>query len=233
MPDGATGAPPLTWTRASLFGTWRPTSTSISPRLLQHVYPKLGDHACRGGEGDIQLHGVPACHQTRYAAGPCSRGMYVQACKELSLAWYIFLADQSSPEIASPKKWRHKLKGLLHHDGPNGSRILERGQLAGSMHSTYLSDYGGEWRYSPTGSESPGTCAYRRADEHACELAAELLGMESSMLGLMEVIFEVWVEMLCYAALHSSLDSHARQLSSGGEFITVVWLLIHHLGKPE
>uniref|UniRef100_A0ACD5ZS86 Uncharacterized protein n=1 Tax=Avena sativa TaxID=4498 RepID=A0ACD5ZS86_AVESA len=166
--------------------------------------------------------------------GLIRRRIYVEACKELYFAWLIFLADQSNPETVLPKKWWHMLKGLFHHDGPNGSRtILETGQLAGSLHSTYLSEYRGEWRYSPTGRECLGSCAYRRADDHARELAAELLGMESRRSGLLEVIFEVWVEMLCYAALHCSPDSHARQLSNGGELITVVWLLIHHLGKSE
>ena len=57
------------------------------------------------------------------------------------------------------------------------------------------------------------------------ELAERLLELDPHMPELLQVVFGVWVEMLCYAAHHCSGDSHARQLNSGGEFITVVWLL--------
>lgn len=42
---------------------------------------------------------------------------------------------------------------------------------------------------------------------------------------VLQVISQVWVEMLCYAASHCSNDSHAKQLSSGTEFITLTWIL--------
>ncbi|KAF7087910.1 hypothetical protein CFC21_091070 [Triticum aestivum] len=58
------------------------------------------------------------------------------------------------------------------------------------------------------------------------ELARLLLDMEErGVPGVLQVILGVWVEMMCYAAHHCSRDSHARQLNSGGEFITVIWLL--------
>jgi hypothetical protein len=58
------------------------------------------------------------------------------------------------------------------------------------------------------------------------ELGDELLRKEvSDTPELLQVVFGVWVEMLCYAAHHCSRESHARQLNNGGELLTIVWLL--------
>ncbi|KAF3336382.1 hypothetical protein FCM35_KLT18968 [Carex littledalei] len=43
----------------------------------------------------------------------------------------------------------------------------------------------------------------------------------------------VWVEMLCYAASNCKGQLHAKQLSKGGELLTVVWLLMANFGMGE
>ena len=57
------------------------------------------------------------------------------------------------------------------------------------------------------------------------ELVVWLLEAEAQGKQVRRVLLGVWVEMMCYASHHCSRDSHARQLNSGGEFITVIWLL--------
>uniref|UniRef100_A0A8R7Q6U4 Uncharacterized protein n=1 Tax=Triticum urartu TaxID=4572 RepID=A0A8R7Q6U4_TRIUA len=59
-------------------------------------------------------------------------------------------------------------------------------------------------------------------------LAAKLLGNRSN-LPMLQVIFGVWVEFLCYAAYHSTGISHCIQLGRGGEFLSVIRLVIDHI----
>ncbi|CAN6227327.1 unnamed protein product [Urochloa humidicola] len=57
------------------------------------------------------------------------------------------------------------------------------------------------------------------------KLTKRLLDDDLNAPKVLQVVFGVWVEMLCYAAHNCSRDSHAKQLNIGSEFITVVWLL--------
>ncbi|XP_074282943.1 uncharacterized protein LOC141607489 [Silene latifolia] len=62
----------------------------------------------------------------------------------------------------------------------------------------------------------------------ACRLAKQLkmFGEEKQW----HIINKVWLELLCYAAVRCSPRSHVAQLNKGGELITLVWLLMAHLG---
>ncbi|WMV56941.1 hypothetical protein MTR67_050326 [Solanum verrucosum] len=65
----------------------------------------------------------------------------------------------------------------------------------------------------------------------ACILAKSL--KEKGNQRKWEIISEVWVEMLAYAATHCRGNHHAQQLRKGGELLTHVWLLMAHLGITE
>ncbi|XP_047308708.1 uncharacterized protein LOC124912188 [Impatiens glandulifera] len=62
----------------------------------------------------------------------------------------------------------------------------------------------------------------------ACILAKELKELDGRRKW--EVMSKVWVEMLCYGACNCRAYTHAAQLSKGGNLITLVWLLMVHLG---
>ncbi|KAK1619873.1 hypothetical protein QYE76_025390 [Lolium multiflorum] len=144
----------------------------------------------------------------------------------LERQWYNNRRNTELP----PKKW---LKKLFHNDGPDGSRNPQIEQLASTLRSGFLSDHDGKWEYTPPENRKAGSTRYEAANVHAKEHAAELLHLESRKPDLLEVIFGLWLERLVYAAHRCGPESHARQLTKGGEFITVVWVLSRHFGSSR
>uniref|UniRef100_A0A453DMD9 DUF4220 domain-containing protein n=1 Tax=Aegilops tauschii subsp. strangulata TaxID=200361 RepID=A0A453DMD9_AEGTS len=45
-----------------------------------------------------------------------------------------------------------------------------------------------------------------------------------------EVIQGVWVEMLCFSAGRCRGYLHAKSMGGGGEYLSYIWLLLHHTG---
>ncbi|VAI91481.1 hypothetical protein VPH35_131306 [Triticum aestivum] len=73
-----------------------------------------------------------------------------------------------------------------------------------------------------------GDTAAPRTPLSGVRLASKLLRNEWKLPNMLQVIFGVWMEFLCYAAHHSTEISHCRQLGSGGDFLTVTRLLLDH-----
>ncbi|WVZ53614.1 hypothetical protein U9M48_004528 [Paspalum notatum var. saurae] len=62
----------------------------------------------------------------------------------------------------------------------------------------------------------------------ACIVAKELLKLDEE--ARCKLLAGVWVEMLTYAAAKCKGTTHVHHLARGGELITVVWLLMTHMG---
>ncbi|KAE8767053.1 hypothetical protein D1007_61620 [Hordeum vulgare] len=63
---------------------------------------------------------------------------------------------------------------------------------------------------------------------HAAELAKELLRMEKDD-GPFDLVLDVWMDILVYAAINCSKKFYAEKLNNGGELTAVLWLLIEHV----
>lgn len=64
----------------------------------------------------------------------------------------------------------------------------------------------------------------------ACILASSLINQKEKKW---EILRQVWIEMLAYAAGRCAGNYHAQQLRRGGELLTHVWLLMAHLGLTD
>ncbi|CAH2046310.1 unnamed protein product [Thlaspi arvense] len=71
------------------------------------------------------------------------------------------------------------------------------------------------------------------ADATRLANALKQLSKEGEEEVMWEVASKVWVEMLCYGATHCDPKQHVALLSSGGEFLSFVWLLMAHFGLGD
>ncbi|XP_062116656.1 uncharacterized protein LOC133830653 [Humulus lupulus] len=60
-----------------------------------------------------------------------------------------------------------------------------------------------------------------------CILAKELQDLKELQW---KVMSQLWIELMCFAAINCSPATHAQQPSRGGELLTFTWLLMNHLG---
>lgn len=67
--------------------------------------------------------------------------------------------------------------------------------------------------------------------DRARRVSSELLGIEEAG-DRWELIAAVWMEMLCHIACNCEAGFHAKHLTTGGEFVTHVKMLLFMLGVP-
>ncbi|CAM0870789.1 unnamed protein product [Alopecurus aequalis] len=70
---------------------------------------------------------------------------------------------------------------------------------------------------------------------YSARVANELLRYEyhHDTTKSLNVVLEVWTDMLVYAGNRGSRESHAKKLSSGGELTTIMWLMVEHFHQAS
>ncbi|KAL5214396.1 hypothetical protein ABZP36_003548 [Zizania latifolia] len=67
--------------------------------------------------------------------------------------------------------------------------------------------------------------------KYARKVARKLIEWENE--DPVEVLLDLWIDFLVYAANRCNRESHAKKLNNGCEFLTVVWLMVEHYSILE
>uniref|UniRef100_A0ACD5Z0F0 Uncharacterized protein n=1 Tax=Avena sativa TaxID=4498 RepID=A0ACD5Z0F0_AVESA len=143
--------------------------------------------------------------------GQPQKWLYLRTCEKLV-----------NMRVANPKymlrRHNNMIKDLFRvHDSPGFgcSRAAERDELANNLYDKY---------------ESSELSYVAPRLTHVARLAKELLEQErDGTSGTLELILNVWMDILVYAGNKCSRNSHAEKLNSGGEMTTILWLMAEHL----
>ncbi|CAL5033724.1 unnamed protein product [Urochloa decumbens] len=150
---------------------------------------------------------------------------HVKAIEVLSeyLMFLVILRPHMLPDPALGKLCEVTMKALRDEsikDKENNPGCAARKQkLAEILHSKEKSE------------KLMNSDANRCLVSDAARLAIALQEVKAAQVkDVVELIFDVWVDKLLYAAIRCSRESHARQLGRGGELITIVWIVAEHAG---
>lgn len=168
-----------------------------------------------GGSDQSLIHGKNAATTHAKAIKALSEYlMFLVAVRRHMLPGLVLRSLYEVTRDALRALWRDEA------DASSGSKTSREEKLARILRDKKDAD--SEW-----GLEHDKT----RLVSDGADLAIELLSAdESEMPQLMELVFNVWVDKLLYAGTRCSRESHARQLSRGGELTTIVWILAEHAG---
>lgn len=162
-----------------------------------------------------------------------------KAVKELSdyMLFLYVVQPHMLPGPVRSTRYANSCDGLVtlwqqHSAGQDMDRVLTpRENLARLLYREYRDKYDDEDGSPAVSIEMEDNNPHGLAYIDAAGLTGMLLSERSGIPDVLEMIAGVWIEMLCYAARHCSEVSHAKQLSSGGELVTAMGLLVEYTAR--
>ncbi|TVU17355.1 hypothetical protein EJB05_33383, partial [Eragrostis curvula] len=141
--------------------------------------------------------------------------------KNLVFLWSEYL---KRPEAVNNKEM---LASVLREENKDGNEKTSI-KIEGNKGTELLSDAVALFRSLMLAGDTPADRARRDNAIKSGQMARRTTPVP--VRDLLEFIFNVWVDKLVYAAIQCSRESHAKQLSAGGDLTTVLWMIIQHAG---
>ncbi|CAM0908071.1 unnamed protein product [Alopecurus aequalis] len=141
--------------------------------------------------------------------------LYQRTCKKLV---NMRLASPMYPSRRRRRRRDGRIKNLFRvHDAP-GSNIFRAAEIEDLANNLYK-----EYESQELSHTAPRLT-------HVARLAKQLLEMErDGTADSLDLVLDVWMDILVYASNKCSRNSHAQKLNSGGEMTTILWLMAEHL----
>ncbi|KAG8089691.1 hypothetical protein GUJ93_ZPchr0011g27080 [Zizania palustris] len=150
----------------------------------------------------------------------------VEAIRALSNYLMFLFVDRPDMLPGLPQNWlyeqtmKNMVESFRSHSGfvKESSRLKQIKQVAGILVQKYQ-DHGKSGPKVPRLNYARGV-----ADE---------LNKWKNDEPIDEVLLDLWIDFLIYAANRCNRESHAKRLNNGCEFLTVVWLMVEHYSILE
>ncbi|GLT50427.1 hypothetical protein SLA2020_239140 [Shorea laevis] len=175
------------------------------------------------------------CYRRECPNSPCptpTRGSiewYWEMCKLLSdYMFYLLVAEPSMIPTASPDQLKNVFRGA-YQDTKTWKWPDEKGfrskTLVSNLDELLDKEKDDVEKLKEISTDTEENISRVTA---ACYLAKMLLAEPGGCPW--ELMSKVWVELVCYAAINCKPIVHARQVSKGGQLLSLVWLLMNLLG---
>ncbi|BAS87787.1 Os04g0146975 [Oryza sativa Japonica Group] len=180
--------------------------------------------ACRLDQGTVQLFDVLLVAHPDMLAGLPQKWLYQRTCENLDKK----CKEHRDELISSGGKANNVIFMVLmklfggHNNSSTSIGLRQTNALAKILYKSLPSNF--------------DTAIPRLT--YAGLVAREIINWKGGDNQSMEpdtvtVLLNLWTAFLLYAANRCNRESHAKKLNTGGEFITIVWLMVEHIYKTK